>query len=101
MAIVYSHLTVSLTKENSDLMLEMLQGDTGRGLIVFVSDDVIVDEPSETDSSLTATLLKIHSEDSKFKDIKLLRDLKKQGFFKKIPSIATIKDILDNCEVTE
>ena len=56
MAIVYSHLTVSLTKENSDLMLEMLQGDTGRGLIVFVSDDVIVDEPSETDSSLTATL---------------------------------------------
>lgn len=56
MAIVYSHLTVSLTKENPDLMLEMLQGDTGRGLIVFVSDDVIVDEPSETDSSLTATL---------------------------------------------
>ena len=51
MAIVYSHLTVSLTKENSDLTLEMLQGDTGRGLIVFVSDDVIVDEPSETDSS--------------------------------------------------
>ena len=34
----------------------MLQGDTGRGLIVFVSDDVIVDEPSETDSSLTATM---------------------------------------------
>lgn len=56
MAIVYSHLTVSLTKENSDLMLEMLQGDTGRGLIVFVSDDVIVDGPSETDSSLAATL---------------------------------------------
>lgn len=56
MAIVYSHLTVSLTKENSDLTLEMLQGDTGRGLIVFVSDDVIVDEPSETDSSLTATM---------------------------------------------
>lgn len=37
----------------------------------------------------------------RFKDIKLLKDLKKQGFFKKIPSIATIKDILDNCEVTE
>ncbi len=46
-------------------------------------------------------LLKIHSEDSRFKDIKLLRDLKKQGFFKKIPSIATIKDILENCEVVK
>ena len=56
MAIVYSHLTVSLTKENPNLTLEMLQGDTGRGLIVFASDDVIVDESSEPDPSLTATL---------------------------------------------
>lgn len=56
MAIVYSHLTVSLTNENPNLTLEMIQGDTGRGLIVFASDDVIVDESSEPDSSLTATL---------------------------------------------
>lgn len=46
-------------------------------------------------------MLKIHSEDSRFKDINLLRDLKKQGFFKKIPGTATIKDILTNCEVFE
>lgn len=46
-------------------------------------------------------LLKIYSEDSRLKDIKLLRDLKKQGFFKKIPGTATIKDILTNCEVFE
>lgn len=56
MAIIYSHLTVSLTKENPNLTLEMLQGDTGRGLIIFASDDVIVDESSEPDPSLTATL---------------------------------------------
>ena len=46
-------------------------------------------------------MLKIHSEDSRLKDINLLRDLKKQGFFKKIPGTATIKDILANCEVFE
>lgn len=46
-------------------------------------------------------MLKIYSEDSRLKDIKLLRDLKKQGFFKKIPGTATIKDILTNCEVFE
>lgn len=46
-------------------------------------------------------MLKIHSEDSRLKDINLLRGLKKQGFFKKIPGTATIKDILTNCEVFE
>ena len=46
-------------------------------------------------------MLKIHSEDSRLKDINLLRDLEKQGFFKKIPGTATIKDILTNCEVFE
>lgn len=46
-------------------------------------------------------MLKIHSEDSRLKDINLLRVLKKQGFFKKIPGTATIKDILTNCEVFE
>lgn len=46
-------------------------------------------------------MLKIHSEDSRLKDINLLRALKKQGFFKKIPGTATIKDILTNCEVFE
>lgn len=46
-------------------------------------------------------LLKMHSEDSRLKDINLLRNLKKQGFFQKVPGTATIKDILTNCEVIE
>lgn len=46
-------------------------------------------------------LLKIHSKDSRLKDINLLRDLKKQGFFKGVPGTAIIKDILANCEVFE
>lgn len=46
-------------------------------------------------------MLKIYSEDSRLKDIKLLRDLKKQGFFKGVPGTAIIKDILANCEVFE
>lgn len=46
-------------------------------------------------------MLKIHSEDSRFKDINLLRGLKKQGFFKGVPGTAIIKDILAKCEVIE
>lgn len=44
-------------------------------------------------------LLKIYSEDFRFKDINLLRTMKKQGFFKGVPGTTTIKDILANCEV--
>lgn len=46
-------------------------------------------------------LLQIYSEDSRFKDVNLLRQLKKQGFFKKVPGTLKIKDILANCEVVE
>lgn len=46
-------------------------------------------------------MLKIYFEDSRLKDINLLRGLKKQGFFKGVPGTATIKDILTNCEVFE
>lgn len=46
-------------------------------------------------------LLKIYSEDFRFKDINLLRTMKQRGFFKGIPGTATIKDILANCEVIE
>lgn len=56
MAIVYSNLNVSLTKQTSVPIVEMVQGDTGRGLDVFVSDDIITDEVAYTDDSLTATL---------------------------------------------
>ena len=56
MAIVYSNVTVSLTKQTSIPIVEMVQGDTGRGLDVFVSDDIITDQEAYTDDSLTATL---------------------------------------------
>lgn len=56
MAIVYSNVTVSLTKQTSVPIVEMVQGDTGRGLNVFVSDDIITDQVAYTDDSLTATL---------------------------------------------
>lgn len=56
MAIVYSNVTVSLTKQTSVPIVEMVQGDTGRGLDVFVSDDIITDEVAYTDDSLIATL---------------------------------------------
>ena len=56
MAIVYSNVTVSLTKQTSVPIVEMVQGDTGRGLDVFVSDDIITDQVAYTDDSLAATL---------------------------------------------
>ena len=56
MAIAYSNLNVSLTKQTSVPIVEMVQGDTGRGLDVFVSDDIITDELAYIDDSLTATL---------------------------------------------
>lgn len=56
MAIVYSNVTVSLTKQTSVPIVEMVQGDTGRGLDVFVSDDIITDQVAYTDDSSTATL---------------------------------------------
>lgn len=56
MAITYSNVTVSLTTQTSVPVVEMVQGDTGRGLDVFISDDIITDEIVYTDDSLTATL---------------------------------------------
>lgn len=56
MAITYSNVTVSLITQTSVPVVEMVQGDTGRGLDVFISDDIITDEIAYTDDSLTATL---------------------------------------------
>ena len=56
MAIVYSNVTVSLTKQTSIPVIEMVQGDTGRGLDVFISDEIITDEVAYIDECLTATL---------------------------------------------
>lgn len=56
MAIVYSNVTISLTKQTSVPIVEMVQGDTGRGLDVFISDEIITDEVAYIDEGLTATL---------------------------------------------
>lgn len=56
MAIVYSDLTVSLTKPNDNLIVEMVRADSGRGLRIFVSDDVITSNSSNVDDSLHAIL---------------------------------------------
>lgn len=56
MAITYSNVTVSLTTQTSVPVVDMVQGDTGRGLDVFISDDIITDEIAYIDDSLTATL---------------------------------------------
>lgn len=56
MAITYSNVTVSLTTQTSVPVVEMVQGDTGRGLDVFISDDIITNEVAYIDDSLTATL---------------------------------------------
>lgn len=56
MAIVYSNVTVSLTKQTSVPIVEMVQGDTGRGLDVFISDEIITYEVAYIDEGLTATL---------------------------------------------
>ena len=56
MAIVYNDLTVSLTKPNDNLIVEMVRADSGRGLRIFVSDDVITSNSSNVDESLHAIL---------------------------------------------
>lgn len=55
-AYTYTDLTVSLTREQATPVVSMVQGDTGRGLRITLTDDVYVDEPGSVDSSLTAKL---------------------------------------------
>ena len=56
MANVYTDLTVSLTREQATPVISMVQGDSGRGLRITLTDDVYVDETGSEDSSLTAKL---------------------------------------------
>lgn len=50
--ITYSKITVGLTQENVAKSISMVQGDSGRGLIVTLTDDIF------TDGKLEATELK-------------------------------------------
>lgn len=56
MAVVLTKLTLSLTKQTVKRTIEMPQGDSGRGLDIFLSNDIITSESGTTDSSLSATL---------------------------------------------
>lgn len=56
MAIVYSDITTSLTNSNLDFIVEMEQGDSGRGLRIFFSDDIVVGESGDANSNLSAIL---------------------------------------------
>lgn len=56
MANVYTDLTVSLTREQATPVISMVQGDSGRGLRITLTDDVYVDETGSEDTSLSAKL---------------------------------------------
>ena len=56
MSNVYTDLTVSLTREQVTPIIPMVQGDTGRGLRITLTDDVYVEEAGDVDSSLSAQM---------------------------------------------
>lgn len=56
MANVYTDLTVSLTREQATPVISMVQGDSGRGLRITLTDDVYVDVTGSEDTSLSAKL---------------------------------------------
>lgn len=56
MATIYTNLTVSLTREQVTPRISMVQGDTGRGLQITLTDDVYVEGTGEADEGLTAQL---------------------------------------------
>lgn len=56
MAEVYTTLNVSLTREQATPVVSMVQGDTGRGLSVTLTDDIYVEGTGESEEGLTAQL---------------------------------------------
>lgn len=56
MAKIYTSMTVSLTKQTVIQKIEMPLGDTGRGLKVLVSDDLIARSTGSTGTTIEATL---------------------------------------------
>lgn len=56
MAEVYTQLNVSLTREQATPVVSMVQGDTGRGLSVTLTDDIYVEGTGESEEGLTAQL---------------------------------------------
>ena len=56
MANVYTNLTVSLTRHQTTPVISMVQGDTGRGLNITITDDVYLNESETVTSELSAQL---------------------------------------------
>lgn len=53
---IYTNLTMSLSREQVPPIVPMVQGDNGRGLQITLTDDVLVEETGEVDSSLSAQM---------------------------------------------
>lgn len=56
MAQVYTNVTVSLTNQSNPPVVEMMQGDNGRGLDIFVTNDIVTTRQGVVDSTLKAVL---------------------------------------------
>ncbi len=53
---IYTNLTMSLSREQVPPIVPMVQGDNGRGLQITLTDDVLVEETGEVDSNLSAQM---------------------------------------------
>lgn len=56
MAQIYTNVTVSLTNQSNPPVAEMMQGDNGRGLDIFVTNDIVTNGQGVVDSTLKAVL---------------------------------------------
>lgn len=56
MAQIYTNVTVSLTNQSNPPVVEMMQGDNGRGLDIFVTNDIVTNGQGVVGSTLKAVL---------------------------------------------
>ncbi|RGJ72193.1 hypothetical protein DXD51_03030 [Eubacterium sp. TM05-53] len=56
MAQVYTSVTVSLTKQTNIPVVDMPKADNGRGLDIFITDDIVTSETGVVDNTLSAML---------------------------------------------
>ena len=56
MAQVYTSVTVSLTKQTDIQVIDMPRSDNGRGLDIFITDDIVTSETGVVDNTLSAML---------------------------------------------
>lgn len=56
MAQVYTSVTVSLTKQTDIQLIDMPRADNGRGLDIFITDDIVTSETGVVDNTLSAML---------------------------------------------